>query len=466
MRVDPNEKFAGYFWIPEANENLIPGTLTISNGGGFSLEVIGSFDLEIPENLFENVSMTLPRIYGVVERKGEVTLDGCRYESKAIAVFGGIHKSVISGKLLICGAHFGPEKKVEFDAVSFSVDGLEEWTSTSGFRIFPNFGDKSYKISFDPPEERSYPIGDQFQIEFGYQWSFPMMADSDEIRLSQRSTISLKADSRTPFEEFRSIIFKVTTFLSFCLDRTLSLRWVRASSGDFVRRYPDGKEFPIDFEVFFESLPFEEEPPSIGRQDILATLPDIEASFASMFEAWLSAYDQFGPAMHLYFASRTGAHRFVDARFLSMAHCLEMFHRRISTELQMDQSEYDAKVADLLSRCDKEWRESLRNRLLHGNELSLRTRLRRLVEEVGENFFSADAAKQLVNQIVDSRNYLTHYSKDLEFRAASGTNLWSLCMKMEAIFQLHLLKILGLPSDRINALVENNRGLQRKLRGN
>jgi len=463
MRVQPQEDLLGYFWLPESPGNLIPGTLTISNGGTISLEIIGTFDLDFLTDL-QNAKMELPRIHGTVEGRGDLTLDDCRYNRKSVSLTGGISKSLIGAKFLVFGAHFPIDQPFEFDSVSFSVDGLDEWMSISGFRVSSDFETKSYQLSFSLPDQEVFSLNEELQIVLCCEGTFPLMPTRSEIRLVQNASIRLNSKSKRPFKDYSPVIFKISTFLSFFLDRTVSLRFVSARSGDFVRKYPDGKEFPIDFSLFYQSIPFESELPTIECRDILATFPQFKSEFGSIIGSWFRAYDEIGPSMHLYFASRSGAHRFIDARFISMAHCLETFHRRTSNSVRMDTAEYEVRVNSIIDNCDKSWREWLKGRLTHGNELSLRNRLAEIIDGIGEGFIGRSEAKQLVNEIVDARNYLTHYSKDLEEKAAKGGKLWSLCMKMEAIFQIHLLKIMGLSSEAIEKLVADSQSIQRKLK--
>ena len=79
MRIEEEYVKTGYFWLPEQQENKIPGILTIKDGGNIELEVVGLFDESI-EAL--NGKDELTRIIGHVEKDGLVTLDNCFYTKK------------------------------------------------------------------------------------------------------------------------------------------------------------------------------------------------------------------------------------------------------------------------------------------------------------------------------------------------------------------------------------------------
>ncbi|HUH58295.1 MAG TPA: HEPN domain-containing protein [Pseudomonadales bacterium] len=70
---------------------------------------------------------------------------------------------------------------------------------------------------------------------------------------------------------------------------------------------------------------------------------------------------------------------------------------------------------------------------------------------------------KLLRKIVNTRNYLTHYSENLKDNAAGGKELWNLCQKMEVIFQLHFLKVVGFSDEEIESVVENSYPLKQKI---
>ena len=70
----------------------------------------------------------------------------------------------------------------------------------------------------------------------------------------------------------------------------------------------------------------------------------------------------------------------------------------------------------------------------------------------------------MIRSIVDTRNYLTHYDESLEKNAADGTELWALCQKMEAMFQLHILNILGFSENEVSEIYKNSENLRKKIK--
>ena len=179
---------------------------------------------------------------------------------------------------------------------------------------------------------------------------------------------------------------------------------------------------------------------------------------------WFDAYDQIDPALNLYFSTKTGAHKYLDGKFLALAQGLETYHRRTSNIKLMDEDAFEKLTSALIESCPEDNREWLSGRLLHGNEVSLSRRLKSIIEPFKELLGTSKERNKLIRAIVDTRNYLTHYDQSLETVAVKGKELWMLCLKMEAIFQLHLLQILGFTQSEVKSVFENSHELQQKLK--
>ena len=148
MRVEEEYVKTGYFWLPEKKDNKIPGTLTISDGGGIELEIVGLFDESIRSL---NGNDDLSRIIGHIEKDGLVTLDDCFYTKKNIS-FGSISKSKVIANRVLSGVAYDKDAKITFNSLSFSVDCFDEWVGVSGIKVDNDWENRTATISYKPPE--------------------------------------------------------------------------------------------------------------------------------------------------------------------------------------------------------------------------------------------------------------------------------------------------------------------------
>ena len=130
----------------------------------------------------------------------------------------------------------------------------------------------------------------------------------------------------------------------------------------------------------------------------------------------------------------------------------------------MDEESYEALVSGIIKDCPERHRDWLKGRLMNGNEINLSNRIKKIIEPFKEHLGTSKERGKLLRKIVDTRNYLTHYSERLHDVSAKGRDLWALCLKMEVIFNLHFLKVIGFTDEEINGVVENCHPLKRKLK--
>ena len=461
MRIEEKYVKSGYFWLPERSDNKIPGILTIKDGGNIELEIIGSFDMSHTEfNDFDNIN----RIVGNVENDGYVTLENCFYIEKSHS-FGGIDKSKIIAQQMYGGVAYDKDEKITFNTLLFSVDCIDEWIGISGFTNNNYLDLKTTTINYTQPENIIFQLDNGMQLEIYFTSRVPLGNRIKEIKITQKAYFKLKSEILKPFSDFRDIVYKITNFMCFAVDDTVSIKDVSATSIELQRKMDEGKFYDIPIYIYYSSRPYSEKIPNKSWHQMLFTYGSIQSNAQDIFNNWLNAYDMLSPAIGLYFSTKTNSHKYLEGKFLALAQGLETYHRRTSDEKLMDINEFDSLVVNIIKKCPVEQQKWLQGRLKHGNEISFSKRLQLIIESFKEKFGNRDDRKRLIRKIVDTRNYFTHYDEDLKDKAATkGDELWSICEIMEVIFQLHFLKVIGFNDKEIDNVIENNHPLKEKLK--
>ncbi|ARR51774.1 hypothetical protein ETN89_19945 (plasmid) [Photobacterium damselae subsp. damselae] len=458
MRIEEEYAKTGYFWLPGQEDKKVPGILTIKDGGNIELEIVGLIDNSIKTL---NGNDNLSRIIGYVEKDGFVTLDDCFYTTKNIS-FGSISKSKLHVHKVLSGVAYNESDILTFNTLSFSVDCLDEWVGISGINVHNDWKNKTGTISYIPPENISYMLNNGMKLEICFAYTLPGFPHTTEAKITQRTYFKLSSEALKPLDDFIDIAYKLTTFLCFAIDTTVALKNVSATSSLQTGKF-DGKENPIQIKIFYQSIPFADKIPSQSWHNMLFTYGTIKNNTQDVFNNWLNAYEVISPAFNLYFSTKNGAQKYLDGKFLALAQGLETYHRRTSGEQLMDPSEFTALISTISENCPEQHIDWLRGRLKYGNEINLSTRLKRIIEPFKDKLGDKKNRKKILRQIVDTRNYLTHYNEDLKNNYANGADLWNLCQKMEVIFQLHFLKVLGFNNQEIDSVVENCHPLKNKI---
>ena len=129
----------------------------------------------------------------------------------------------------------------------------------------------------------------------------------------------------------------------------------------------------------------------------------------------------------------------------------------------MPEEEFVSLILSQMLACPPERLEWLAGRLQHANEISLGRRIKKIIEPFKQHLGSSDERSTLCRKIVITRNYLTHYSEENKGESAKGRDLWLLCIRMEAIFQLHLLMQIGFTDEEISGVLNGRSSLRKKL---
>lgn len=458
MRVNEEIKVSGFFWLPSNPQKQIAGELTISDGGNIELETTGFFEGSNTKtiNQFE-----LNRIVGKVDQYGFVTLDDCLYLNKKI--FSTVSKSKVHVSKALTGVAFGEGEEILLNSFCFSVDGIDEWVGLSGINVQSNFEKRTSVISFSEPEQHSFALDNGMKLLITYSYSLPGFPVIKEAKITQKAYFKLVKDELCSLDEFAKIAHQITTLLCFAIDETVSIGPVIATSSEIKREWGNGKTSSLEMSLFYSSLTYIKRTPKITLKEMLFRYENINERAQSVFNNWLFGYERYDAALNLYFSTKTGAHKYWDSKFLALVQGLEAYHRRVSNEKVMKEEVFSSLIKTLINNCPSEKRKWVAEKSKYWNELSFRSRIKKIIQPFKDYFGNNKEQKKLIDSIVNTRNYLTHYDTSLKSKAAKKEKLWVLCQKTEAIFQLLLLKELGFTLDEIEKITVKNWNLNYKL---
>lgn len=465
MRVKEEFKKSGYFWLASDPDKKIPGTLVITDGGDIELEVVGLFDESIRglKKTLNREDGELERIVGHIEKHGLVTLDDCFYKNKNIS-FGGISKSSVKVNIAFLGVAYDAKEPILFNTYQFSVEGIDEWVGLSGIKVENQFEKRTAKITYSPPEEISLKLNNGMKLLITFTWILPGFPTTREAKISQKTYFKLVSEKERPLNDFISTAYKITTLLCFAVDKIVCIERVSSALNTIRQNIGKGKTRPVPISIYYASLPYTQFEPKIDLHRMLFRYGQIRDEAERIVNNWFNAYNEIDPALNLYFSTRTGAHKYLNSKFLALVQGLETYHRRTSNEKLMDDNVFSEITESLIKQCPEENREWLSGRLQHGNEVSLGRRIKSIIEPFKALFGTSNERNKLIRSIVDTRNYLTHYDKSSESVAVDGRDLWLLCLRMEAIFQLHLLRVLGFTNEEVQSIFDNSSALKQKVK--
>lgn len=136
--------------------------------------------------------------------------------------------------------------------------------------------------------------------------------------------------------------------------------------------------------------------------------------FSRVADRWFRLHHDLGDCMRLLFRQVERSGDEIIPRFLSACQMFEAFHRETRDEPYSDPALYEQwrqqMVAAIPTEVLPDHRNALKSRLKFGNQLSLRTRLRRTFEALPvdiQRVLEVDPKRE-ANAITATRNYYTH----------------------------------------------------------
>ena len=416
MRIKEEIKRLGYFWLPSEPDEKLPGTLSISDGGFIELEVVHRVS-------GRNAAFggNIERIVGEIERDGLVTLDDCYYKPRIIRAIGGPSKSFFHvGKAFIKIKYDEGEIPL-FNTLTFSVEGIDEWVGITGIHVDSQSQEHTATISYQSPANVSLDLDNGMRLVITFSWTLPGFPIIKEAKISQKINFTLISQDMRALDEFISVAQKITGFLCFAIDEIVCLDSISATSDDLRQDIGEGEIRAIPINIYYPSGPYSKEEPRIYQNYLLFGFEQIQNDAEEKIINWIEIYEQIEPALDLYFLAKMGAQPTSKAKFLALAQGLEACHRRIN-----------------------------------GSRRDFGKRLEDITQPFEDIIRNQTTREELISTIVNTRNYWTHYDRRLESKAAKDEDLPLLCLQMESLFQLYLLRLIGFRREQIDAILANS----------
>ncbi|MFA7495011.1 MAG: HEPN domain-containing protein [Acidithiobacillus sp.] len=445
-----------YFWLPGSPENRFPGTLHISRLGEVTAEVIGIFSVN--NELFSK----LDRVTGITEDGKPLTLSECNCRSLKLS-FGGLSRFLIHAKYALIGFSYDEGIPITFTTLRFSIEGLDEWLGVTGIRVEHNWQEQIASISYVIPDGIAINLPNEFTLSFIFMWTIPGFPVIKEAKITQKAYVELKCESPQSLQVFLDLVFKINNFMRFVMDKTIAIDYAEGYSPDIKRTLDNDDQYAAPVTIYFYGTKLPIEKPKIYHNDMLFPYGSMSVNIESIMNEWLNNYAIFEPAFNLYFSTKSSENMYLESKFLFLIQGLETLHRRNSEDTYMTANEFQELVALLGDACPEKNKKWLKEKLAYANEPSLRMRMRKMIAPFSSLFGDQKRQNDFINKTVNTRNYFTHYSSENSGSAVRDVNLISLCRKLEGLFQLHLLKLIGVDQNDIEKIIKNNIALGSKL---
>ena len=467
MKIKEEIKKTGDFWLPTYRER-VPGILSISNERGIELEVAKSL-VNDPASIvspFINPD-SLFQVIGHIQEYGFVILDGCQTSTSG---FNFNLSQIQTSQTIWANRVFTGFPHIQqlqngipsFNTFKFSIEGIDEWVWMRGINVINaryKHGEVSTNISGKLPESISFNLTKDLQLEITFEMSGIDALSPWKVGITQKTYFKLVSEDAQELDEFLGVAQKIVDLLCFTINETVYLDSMSATSKGLSQIIGEGITRPAPITIYDPHLfYYSKDQPKIDRNQMLFTFSDIRDNAEGMINKWIESYEDYKNAFDLYFLAQLKPQLSLEVKFLTLAQGLEAYHRKPDEDNEIDEE----LVASLIEFCPEDKRNWLKNRLEYPDRISLRERIKELINPFKEIFGNSKERNKLIHKILRTRNYLTHPDPRSEPEAAKGEDLYVLCLKMELLFELHFLKLTGFTPGKIKSIADKCPKLQWK----
>jgi len=281
-----------------------------------------------------------------------------------------------------------------------------------------------------------------------------------KVEVSHHTYIKIQPKKALHFDDYyKDILYHLQNFLSLAVSKPIYPLAIRGKNSDCKTTLNTGKEFFDDILIYYRlrKLP-DTSKILLHPGDMFFCYSNIASDFENCLNNWFSKADLLAPIYDLYFATLYGSEMYLQHEFLSLAQAVESYHRRVFGGQYVDEAGYkplyDELIQAIPAKIDSGFRESMKQRMKYLHEFSLRKRLEELFENQNDLFKKIiPSPSTFIEAVVDTRNFLTHYDKDLESKVKKGNKLYKITKQLKFLLEIYFLIELGISEDNIKQLI-------------
>jgi hypothetical protein len=444
-------KAEGLWWLPEAPDKKLFGTLSCNDDGEMRLSVFGSFD---PSG--RGPDRRYPTILGTtdIERKyQEVTLRDC-FLSKQMLSSGplGLKQEFFAHRAFL-GDQLITESEFAFKTASVSFSGLSEWaTNFTGFA--PDTQHTS--IVWENPALLSGQIpGGTFTLGVGCESSMGArerkITEDVGIRLGFSTAISendLSAKIISPFQNF----FTLATDIPNAMTRLT----VAHEPASFDNITVIGPRIFSDESAAKDLMPFK----------MLFSLDDVRGRLERVFNRWLDISHRFERALVVYFAGIYNPAEYSDLRFQHIMTVLALYGSAQRFGVAECSTSMDQLLENLIGKVPDTQAVLLKN-LFKSHPIVAAERALIGLLEMHKNEMTplvtdkdGRGADAFIRYVLNTLAFtMTRELPDGPF-AAEGADLHWLTERTAFLVKISLLKELEFTSEEVTKILQRNRNFR------
>lgn len=442
----------GHWWLPKTPGHKVEGKLSFDPGGGSMLEL--SDVLKFLDVIFLGTfTDTESIILGEDDEGKTITLISCSEEPVSISSESSLPRGVLAyrPRFIALGCHVDREEDFVFSQLTVDYYGLQVWA------------DPRRRAGFSRPNANGTDessIDDILVCMEGFnvriRRNFPQESESKVESDERFAMIDFLADNPWKFDEFLKQIFFFQTFLGLAM---------HTSTWPVLVQAPHPEENSEQISIHYAPVTDYQEVDKLNSTFMYFTLEDALPYLEQGLTLWFEKTEKLYRVLQMY-SRAISMKMFLEEEFMIYARAVEVYHRQIHDEPYIDDSDYEKisealkeTLSSLMPTCKSERYKSLEQAIHSSLKYANRPSLRRRLKDTGERYRIYNERlfenyKDFVDDVVNTRNYLTHFDENDKQRAKLGfRDLYSMRERLRVILEIGLLSELGLSESQIQDII-------------
>ena len=446
----------GYWWLPNSEEHI--SGILFYHQDKIVLELMGTLSKE--SDAFETAGNSNSIILGFSDKGEDFTLMNA-FISNTTFSSPGFSTETYSIDSFIVGGHFNTLNEMSFHSLVVYPTYFSKWVGKSPF-IKHRSENKLESISFAEPNLfKAYvaPLNAFIEEENSYSST----QSNDRFELSFKGGFKIIPDEFQSFDWLSNVMQRLNGLYTLFINYPTYYESIEFY-GEVVPEY-EVPTFRKKYNYFQKQkgMKIREK---FNQHDAVIGYVKVRDNLGIIFNSWFEKQDNLKTILDLYLSDFYLTSN-LETRFLNAIQTLEIYHRRNFEGELFDKATYLEHSSRLIEYIQKELPEELSQRiegmLVHGNEFSLGKRLRELVNKLEPDtkkylFGNSNDRGRFVQQLVDTRNYLTHYDKEEKKNLIDGTlEIYYTVQRLKALTTLILFKEIGVSEQVILSRIQESR---------
>lgn len=423
-----SDEIEGKWWLADFPDSKFEGTLRIDEDS-LSLK-INTLKRSIS---FEDIFVDI--VLGESNSGEKITL----YKN---SVTDAVTEVYIISTFMIIGSHYTSENELLFKQISFHFSNVVGW-----------IGKDVFKVNNQDPEKLLISVSG-YTLDFslnGYKLNLVFnptyeIRGVSSLKSKQIPKFTLDAREVITLSELVNIVESLQDFFILLMGRIIHPYGFRLSD-------QNNKEFSLLYQGKSERI-------KENQFEDFINFKAIESELKNLVKNWFSKSDKLRLPSSLFLGLVYVESIYIEYKLIAFAQLIEAFHRRIYNGNYKTEEEYKTIYETIVKAIPTNigsLGESLKNKLVYGNEYSLRKRLNELMKDNYEEYFKSFIFNKnlFVDKVIETRNYLIHNPKNKKNESiVEDKDLVFLNYQLQFMCHLLLLKEIGVSPEILKGFIK------------